>query len=248
MRISSNNEVKDMWQKLGAWWRRLSKEGKALVIVIALVVVALLVFSFMPIMKVSYPVEESYLATGTYYTLESSTVNEPHTVLEPYTAIEAHCDQEPCEKYVPIEYEVVGGRGYNYIESDGSLACSVELNIRNTDVVDGTFTVEFLVTLNGDTTATITGSNTIAAGTTGKVRAYYLYAPLKTLYSFSYSVFPPQKLNPTYWEEEVTRYREVVEYGEVTKNEYVPIELTVLKTRTVPAYKRVSVLDYLRNY
>jgi hypothetical protein len=129
-----------MWQKLMAWWRRLSKEGKALAIVIALVVVALLVFSFMPIMKVPYPVEESYLATGTYYTLESSTVYEPHTVLEPYTVIEAHCEQEPCEKYIPIEYAVVGGRGYNYFEADGSPACSVELDIENTDIISGTFT------------------------------------------------------------------------------------------------------------
>jgi hypothetical protein len=237
-----------MWQKLGVWWRRLSQEGKALVIVIALVVVALLVFSFMPIMKVSYPVEESYLATETYYALEISTVEEPHTVLQPYTAIEAHCDQEPCEKYIPIEYSVVGGQGYNYFESDGSPACSVELDIENTDVVGGTFTVEFLVTLSGNLTTTISGSKTIAAGATGKVIAYYLYAPLQTLYSFSYSVFPPEKPNPAYWEEEVTRYREVTEYGEVTKNEYVPTELTVLKTRTVTAYKRVSLLDYLRNY
>jgi hypothetical protein len=168
--------------------------------------------------------------------------------MEPYTVIEAHCDAEPCEKYVPIEYAVVGGRGYNYIESDGSLACSVELDIKNMDIVDGTFTVEFLVTLNGDVTATISGSKTIAAGTTGKVIAYYLSSSMKTLYSFSYSVFPPEKLNPTYWEEEVTRYLEVTEYGEVTKNEYSPIELTVLKTRTVIEYKRVSVLDYLRNY
>ncbi|MCJ7425548.1 MAG: hypothetical protein MUO17_00115 [Dehalococcoidales bacterium] len=237
-----------MWEKLMAKWRRLSKEGKALAIVIALVVVLLLVFSFLPIMKVPYAAEESYLTTETYYVLESYTVDEPHTVLEPYTAIEAYCDQEPCEKYIPIEYSVVSGRGYNYFESDGSSACSVELYIENTDVIGGTFTVEFLVTLQGDLTTTISGSKTIDAGTTGKVIAYYLYAPLKTLYSFSYSVFPPEKPNPTYREEEVISYREVIEYGEVTKSEYVPTELTVLKTRTVTAYKRVSLLDYLISY
>ena len=236
-----------MWEKLMAKWRRLSKEGKALAIVIALVVVLLLVFSFLPIMKVSYAAEESYLTTETYYVLESYTVDEPHTVLEPYTAIEAHCDQEPCEKYIPIEYAVVGGRGYNYIESDGSLACSVELNIENTDVVNGTFTVEFLVTLSGDVTATISGSKYIEAGGTQRVIAYY-GSPLKTLYSFSYSVFPPEKPNPTYREEEVISYREVIEYGEVTKSEYVPTELTVLETRTVTAYKRVSLLSYLLDY
>jgi hypothetical protein len=229
-------------------WKKLTKEGKALAIVIALVVVLLLVFSFLPIMKVSYAAEESYLTTETYYALESSTVDGPHTVLEPYMAIEAYCDQEPCEKYIPIEYSVVSGHGYNYIESDGSPACTVELGIENTDVIGGTFTVEFLVTLNGNLTTTISGSKTIAAGTTGRVIAYYPYAPLKTLYSFSYSVFPPEKPNPTYREEEVIRYREVIEYGEFTKSEYVPTELTVLKTRTVTAYKRVSLLDYLMNY
>ncbi|OGO06106.1 MAG: hypothetical protein A2Z76_00540 [Chloroflexi bacterium RBG_13_56_8b] len=229
-------------------WKKLTGSGKALVIVIAVVVVAILVFSFLPIMRVSYEAEESYLTTETYYALEIYTVDEPHTVLEPYTAIEAYCDQEPCEKYIPIEYSVVSGRGSNYIESDGSPACSVELDIENTDVIGGTFTVEFLVTLSGDLTTTISGSKTIAAGATGKVIAYYLYAPLKTLYSFSYSVFPPEKPNPSYREEEVIRYREVVEYGEVTKSEYVPKELTVLKTRTVTAYKRVSLLDHLMNY
>jgi hypothetical protein len=236
-----------MWEKLMAKWRRLSKEGKALAIVIALVVVLLLVFSFLPIMKVPYAAEESYLATETYYVLESYTVYEPHPVLEPYTAIEAYCDQEPCEKYIPIEYSVVSGRGYNYFESDGSSACSVELYIENTDVIGDTFTVGFLITLQGDVTATISGSKYIEAGGTQRVIAYY-DLPLKTLYSFSYSVFPPEKPNPTYREEEVIRYREVIEYGEVTKSEYVPTELTVLKTRTVTAYKRVSLLDYLISY
>ena len=229
-------------------WKKLSKSAKALVIVVAAVVVAILVFSFVPIMPVPYEAEESYLATETYYTLEISTVEEEYTVLEPYTDIEIYCDEEPCEKYIPIEYSVVGGRGYNYIESDGSPACSVELNIANTDVVDGTFTVEFLVTLSGDLTTTISESKAIAAGTTGMVRAYYLYAPLKTLYSFSYSVFPPEKPNLSYREEAVVRYREVVEYGEVTKDEYTPVELTVLKTQTVTDYKRVSLLDYLMSY
>jgi hypothetical protein len=237
-----------MWQKLKKWWQRLSGEGKALAIVIAVVVVAVLVFSFLPIMSVSYQYEESYAATETYYSLESYTVNEPHTILEPYTTIESSCDEEPCQKYIPIEYSVIGGQGINYVESDGTFACSVELDIENRDVVDGTFSVEFLVTLRGGLTTTITGSKNIAAGQTGKVIAYYHYAPLLTLYSFSYSVFPPQKPNPSYQEEEVIRYREVIEYGEVTKSEYTPVELTVLKTRMATGEKRVSLLDYLLNY
>ncbi len=237
-----------MWQRLIGRWRKLSKEGKALVIVVAVVVVAILVFCFVPIMQVPYQVEESYLTTETYYELQSYTVEGPHTVLEPYTAIDVYCEEEPCERYMAIDYSVIGGQGYNYIESDGSPACSVELDIQNTDVVGGTFNVEFLITLRGDLTTTIFGSKDIEAGMTGKVIAYYFEESLETLYSFSYSVVAPQKLNPTYVEEEVTRYREVIEYGEVTEFEYIPVELTVLKTEMVTHYKRVSVLSYLKDY
>jgi hypothetical protein len=229
-------------------WKKLSKSAKALVIVVALVIVLLLVFLFVPILRVSYEAEESYLATETYYSLETSTVDGPHTVLEPYADIEASCDQPPCSEFIPIDYVILSTQGYNYIESNGHPACSVELDIANTDVVDGTFTVEFLVTLRGNVTTTISGSKTIAAGTTGEVRASCYYDSLKTPYSFSYSVFPSGKPNLSYREEAVVRYREVVEYGEVTKDEYTPVELTVLKTRTVTDYKRVSLLSYLIDY
>jgi len=236
-----------MWQKFSAWWRRLSKEGKALAIVIALAVVIILVFLFAPMIRVAYAAEETYAATETYYVKESYTVEEPYTILEPYTATEGLCDGEPCEKYIPFDYIVISGRGYNYFEYDGSPACSVELTITNTDDIGGTFTVEFLITVYGNMTATISGSKYIEAGGTQNVVAYY-GEPLKTLYSFSYSVLPPEKPNPDYEEVEVTKYREVTAYGEVTKYEYVPEEVTVLKTRTVTAYKRVSLLNYLRNY
>lgn len=235
-----------MWKKLKKW-KNLTKHWKPLAIGLGSAVFLLLVFSFVPIMRVSYLAEESYLAIETYYVKESYTVEEPYTVLEPYTAIEVYCDEEPCEEYIPIDYSVISGRGYNYFESDGSPACDVELNIENTDVIGGTFTVEFLITLRGDVTTTISGSKYIEAGSTKKVMAYY-DAPLKTLFSFSYSVMAPEKPNPTYREEEVIKYREVTEYGEVTKYRYVPEEVTVLKTRTVTSYKRVSLLDYLINY
>jgi len=228
-------------------WQRLSRRGQTLTIGIAVVVVLLLIFLFVPMMQVAYAEEESYQAVESYYVKESYTVEEEYIVMEPYTAIEAFCDEEPCEEYIPIDYLVVSGQGYNYFESDGSPACSVELNIKNTDVIDGTFTVEFLITVRGDETTTISGSKYIPAGATQKVIAYY-DEPLKTLYSFSYSVIAPEKPNPSYREEEVTKYREVVEYGEVTKYEYVPVEVLVLKTRTVTSYKRVSFLSYLINY
>ena len=237
-----------MCKKLKGKWGNLSTASKALVIVIALVVVGLLIFSFLPIMRVAYAVEETYQARETYYVQESYVVEEAYTVLEPYTTIEAFCDREPCERNIPIDYTVLSGRGYNYIESDGSPACTLELVIGNRDVIGGTFTVEFLITLSSNLTTTISGSKYIEAGMTQKVIAYYFDAALRDAYSFSYSVIAPEKPNPTYREEEVTRYREVVEYGEVTKYEYTPVEVMVLKTRMVTDYKRVSLLNYLLNY
>jgi hypothetical protein len=228
-------------------WQRLSKEGKALTIVIAAVIVFVLIFAFVPVMRVAYPAEESYLDTDTYYTLESYTVEEPYIVMEPYTDIEIVCDLEPCTEYVPLDYTIIGGQGYNYFTFDGSPACWVELTIRNDDDIGGEFSAEFLITLSTNLSTTISAAKYIDAGTTRTITAYY-DEPLKTLYSFSYSVTAPEKPDPTYREEEVTKYREVTKYGEVTKEEYVPVELTVLKTRTVTAYKRVSLLSYLVNY
>jgi hypothetical protein len=228
-------------------WQRLSKEGKALAIVIAAVVVFLLFFSFVPIMRVPYDVEESYLANETYYTLESYTEEEEYTVMEPYTDTEIICDVEPCTEYVPLDYTIVSGLGYNYFTFDGSPACWVELTIKNDDDIGGEFTVEFLITLHTNLSTTISGTKYIEAGATRTITAYYT-EPLRTLYSFSYSITAPQKPDLSYHEEEVTKYREVTEYGEVTKERYVPVELTVLKTRTVTDYKRVSLLSYLINY
>jgi len=226
-------------------WKNLTKHWKPLAMSLGPVVFLLLVFSFVPIKQVSYEVEETYQAKETYYVRESYTVQEPYTVLEPYTDIEVYCEEEPCEKYIPIDYLVVGGQAYNYY---GGRGCGIELYIKNTDVISGTFTVEFLLTLLGDVTTTIAGSQYIEAGSTQRVIVTYEPAPLKTLYSFTYSVIAPKKPNPTYSEEEVTKYREVTEYGEVTKYRYVPTELTVLKTRTVTGYKRVSLLEYLISY
>lgn len=237
-----------MWQRLIKKWRKLSKEGKALVIVVAAVVVALLVFAFVPIMQISYQVEESYLTTETYYELEIYTAEEEYTVTEYYTVIEILCDEEPCTENIPIDYAVISGQGINYIESNGSPACLVELTIENRDEIGGTFSVDFLITLTGGLHTTISGSKYIEAGMTQKVIAYYPYAPLETLTSFSYSVSAPQKPDPSYREEEVTKDREVTEFGEVVKERYVPVELTVLETGTVTKYKRVSVLSYLINY
>ena len=237
-----------MWQRLVGKWRKLSREGKALVIVVAVVVVAILVFCLVPIMRVPYQVEESYLATETYYEMEKYTVEEEYPVTESYTAIEVFCDEEPCTEYIPIDFVVISGEGYNYIEFDGSPSSYVALTIRNTDIIDGEFTVDFLVTLHDNSIHLVSASNYITAGGTETVIAYNYGTVLQTLTSFSYSVSAPQKPDPSYREEEVTKEREVMVYGEVTKERYIPVELTVLKTEMVTHYKRVSVLSYLINY
>ncbi|TES83048.1 MAG: hypothetical protein E3J92_03815 [Dehalococcoidia bacterium] len=238
-----------MWQKCTEKWRKLSTEGKALSIVVASLVVILLAFSFLPIMRVPYEVEETYQATETYYVQDSYTVEESYIVTEYYTDIEIYCDQEPpCQENIPIDYTVISGQGVNYFEFDGRPACRVGLVIENTDTESGEFTVEALITLRGDLTTTISASNYIAAGDTKTIIAYYHGEALKTLYSFSYSVTAPTKPNQSYREEEVAKEREVIEYGEVTKYEYTPVEVMVLKTRTVTDYKRVSLLDYLISY
>jgi hypothetical protein len=228
-------------------WKKLSKKGKALVIGLASLVFLLLIFSLLPIMRVSYAVEEMYSDTETYYVQETYTEQEPYTVMEPYTEIEVYCAEEPCAEYIPIDYSVISGRGYNYFQADGSPGCSVEVFIQNNDVIGGTFTVEFLVKLKGNLTTTISGSNYIEAGNSKKVIAYY-DAHLEALFSFTYTIAAPMKLNPTYTEVEVTKYRPVIEYGEVTKKRYIPQEVDVLHTRTVINYKRVSLFDYLINY
>ncbi len=236
-----------MWKKLAEMWRKLSTGGKALTIVVAALVVIILVFSFVPIMKVAYEVEESYTATESYYEKYEYTVEEEYTVMEPYTDIEISCDVEPCTEYIPIDYIIISGQGVNYFGFDGKPACWVELTLKNTDTESGDFTVEFLITLQNNSHITISGTNYIEAGSTRTITAYHT-EPLKTLYSFSYSVTAPQKQDLSYHEEEVIKSREVTVFGEVDKVEYIPVEVTVLETRTVTAYKRVSLLNYLISY
>lgn len=227
-----------MWNKLTAKW-------KLLAIGLGPVVFLLLVFLFVPIMRVSYEGEETYEATETYYVRESYTALEPYTVMEAYTDIEIYCGGEPCEQFIPIDYEVIGGEGYNYIDGKG---CGLELYIKNTDTVGGTFTVEFLIILQTGGVTTISSSKYIEAGGVGTVAASYEGAPLKTLHSYTYSVTAPTKLNPIYEEVEVIKYRPVTEYREIIEYRFVPEEVTVLKTRIVTLYKRVSSLEYLISY
>ena len=226
-------------------WNRLTKKWKLLVIGIGSAVIILLICSFVPIMRVSYAVEETYSVTETYYVKETYTELESYTVMEPYTEIEIQCEEEPCQQYIPIDYLVISEEGYNY---PGGLGCSIELYIQNTDLIGGDFTVEFHLTLLWEPPTTVTKSKYIEAGSTERIVASYDGAPLETPHSYTYSISAPTKLNPTYREVEVTKYREVIEYGEVTKERYVPEEVEALKTRTVINYKRVSLFSYLISY
>jgi hypothetical protein len=227
-----------MWNKLAAKW-------KLLIIGLGPVVFLLLIFLFVPIMRVSYVGEETYQTTETYYVRESYTEWEPYTVMEPYTAIEIYCDGEPCEQFIPIDYSVLGGEGINYIDGSG---CHIELYIKNDDVIGGTFSVEFLIILQTGGTTTISGLKYIEAGEIGTVAASYEGAPLKTRHSYTYSITAPEKLNPEYEEVEVIKYRPVIEYRETIQYRFVPEEVIVLKTRPVTLYKRVSALEYLISY
>ncbi len=225
--------------------KKLAPKWKLIAIVLGSVVFLLLIFSFVPIMRVSYVVEEMYSDTETHYVKEIYTEQEPYTVLEPYTEIEISCAEEPCQQYIPIDYLVVSEEGWNH---PGGQGCNVEVYIQNTDVIDGTFTVAFHLTLLWEAPTTVTKSKYIAAGSTERIVISYLGAPLETPHSYTYSITAPTKINPTYTEVEVTKYRSVIEYGEVTKERYVPQEVEVMKIRTVINYKRVSLLDYLINY
>jgi hypothetical protein len=234
--------TKDTWKKLV---KKLAPRGKLLAIVLGSLALLLLIFSFVPIKRVSYVTQEMYSVTETYYVKEIYTEQEPITILEPYTEIEIYCAEEPCKKYIPINFLVVSEVGYNY---PGGTGCSVEIYIQNIDAIDGTFTVEFYLTLLWEAPATVVKSKYIKAGSTERIVASYVGAPLKTPHTYSYSITAPTKPNPTYTEVEVTKYRSVIEYGVVTKERYVPKEVEVPKTRTVINYKRVSLLDYLINY
>jgi hypothetical protein len=234
--------TKDTWKKLA---KKIVPRGKLLAIVLGSLAFLLLIFSFVPIKRVSYVTQEMYSVTETYYVQEIYTEQEPFTVLEPYTEIEIYCAEEPCKKYIPINYRVVSEVGFNY---PGGTGCIVEIYIQNIDAIGGTFTVEFYLTLLWEAPATVIKSKYIAAGSTERIVASYEGAPLETPHTYTYYVTAPTKLNPTYTEVEVTKYRSVIEYREVTKERYVPQEVEVPKTRTVTNYKRVSFLDYLINY
>lgn len=234
--------------KLNEKWKKLSKAGKALIIGSASLVVLLLLFAFLPVMKVSYLVEESYTEVETYHTQETEIVLEPYTYMETYTEVEAHCDQPPCEEYIPLDYRVVSAEGYNYYEFDGSPACTVEIYIENLDEEGGTFRADLVLSIQHDLTTEVDGSKFVGAGNTDRIVITFYDGALESPTSFTYSITPPTKPDPSYWEEVATKEREVTDYQEVTQYVYIPEEVTVAKTRTVTVSEWVSLLTYLIDY
>ena len=171
---------------------------KTLVILIflALLVIAGVVISFAPLMTVTHYTSEPYTTTETYYVTETISEN------------------------IPLTYEVVDTRLYQWwwrLSSD----CTV--TIKNTDTQAGFFRVEFnMVTQTTD----ISSSKTITKA------AWRSIAPAKQeditvrdegayLDSFTYTVTPPTKEITT--SQQVPKTREIVQYREVTKTEKVTL-------------------------
>lgn len=215
----------------------------------AVVLIAVLVLCLVPIKQVSYTVTESYQTTETYYTSEPYTGIETYYEKEPFLTYETYTEKEPYEDSVPIDYVVIKQEGYNYF---GGVGCDVAVYIQNADVVSGTFTVLFTLSLLGSTGTTVSESKYIAAGYTERVITSYKSASLKTPSSFTYSITAPTKTVTAYRDvekiREVTDYRDVEKTREVTKYRDVAEQRTVWKERPVTRYKNVSMLEYLISY
>lgn len=198
------------------------KVNIALILVAVLVIATIIVVCAVPLKTVSYTVTERYQTTETYY------------VTEPYTDTETYTEREPYNKSVPIDYIVTSKGVYSYFWSTGF---DVWVNIKNTDLKSGTFSVVFNLTLRGGAKATKTASKYIAIGDTEKVQVGYSGAWLS---SYRYSVTPPTKT--------VTDYRDVRKTREVVKLREVPKQRTVWKERPATRFKKVSMLEYSIGY
>lgn len=209
-------------------WRNI---GIILGVIIAIAVITICV---LPLVTVPYVVDVSYEDTETYY------VKEAYIVQEPYTWTETYTEREPYNKSVPIDYQVIDKRIYNWFWSTGS---DVSITIRNTDVKSGTFSVKFYLTLKGGATTTKKASKYIALGDTEEVQVKYSGGYVST---FSYDVTPPTKTVVDY--RDVEKTRQVTEDRDVTKYRDVPKQRTVTKHRQETRHKKVTVLEYLINY
>lgn len=235
-----------MWRRLLVRLQDVVIRWKPLAIGLGSALGFLLVFCLAPVKWVSYTVDERYQTTETYYVSEPYTTGEPYIDMEPYTEIETYYEKEPYEEAVPIDYLVTGEEGYNYFGGGGFY---VRIDIKNTDVIGGTFTVLFDFTLKGGPTTTESRSKYIEAGKTEKLTVSYHGA---TLDFFTYLVTPPTETVTAYRNVEktgeVVNYRPVVKYREITEYRCVPKEGVVWKTRPLTGWKRVSMLEYLRSY
>jgi len=178
------------------------------------IIIAAIVVCAIPLKTVSYTVTVPYEETETYY--------ETHT--------ETYVEREPYNKAVPVDYIVTDKGIYGWFWSTGS---DVWVNIRNTDVKSGTFSVRFDLTLHGGAKATKHASKYIALGDTEEVQVKYSGGYVS---SFTYSITAPTKT--------VIDYRDVQKTREIT----IPKQRTVTKHRQETRYKDVTILEYLTNY
>ena len=202
--------------------------------VVGIVVIAAILIFAVPFKTVSYT------ATERYQTTESYTETETYYEKEPFTTYETYTEREPYNKSIPIDYIVTSKGSYSYFWSTGF---DVWVNIKNTDLKSGTFTVVFNLTLQGGAKTTESASKYIAIGDTEKVEVSYTGAWLS---SYTYSITPPTKTVTEY--RDVQKTREVVEYRDVEKTRDVPMQRTVWKDRPVIRYKKVSLFEYLTSY
>lgn len=120
--------------------------------VVGIVVIAAILIFVAPLKTVSYTDTERYQTTETYYLKEPYTVEEPYIETEtyyekePFTTYETYTEREPYNKSIPIDYIVTSKGSYSYFWSTGF---DVWVNIKNTDIKSGTFTVVFNLTLQG---------------------------------------------------------------------------------------------------
>ncbi len=212
----------------------------------SLLAAAAIVICAVPLKTVSHVVTEKYQDTETYYVTEPYTVTETYYEEEAFPRTEIYTEREAYNKSVPVDYIVTDKGGYNYFWTVGFDAW---VDIKNTDIKSGTFTVSFRLTLEGGALTTKSASKYIAIGDTEKVEVSYRGAYLDT---FSYSITPPTKTVPGYRDVQKTRevieYRDVEKTRQVTKYRDVPKERTVWKERPVTRYKKVSFLEYLTSY
>jgi hypothetical protein len=118
------------------------------------------------------------------------------TEQQPADTVKTYTEQEPYTTSVPVEYEILEAKFYNWFWMAGS---DIWVTIKNTDAASGDFSVEFDLFTANEEEIIMTGSGYIAAGQEGEVMVKINGGHVTY---FRYTVTPPSK--------KVTEYRDVV--------------------------------------